>query len=244
MSGMRISFCITCKNRLWQLRHTFPANLEAVLADGAAELVLVNYNSADDLDDWVRGFKDHIDRGVVRYVHERTEPYFHASKANNLSHLAATGDFVVNLDADNHIGTTLPAWRSTWAERTDTVIHGFSGDYGDGTYGRIGLPRTAYLAIGGYDEAMLPMSVQDKDLLMRAQASGLAYRQIRQPGVAALRNSIGQKMKYTGYRMTHGEMSHHNHRRFDENRRRKRVKVNRTRQPTTVLLNFTTEIEL
>lgn len=241
---MRISFCITCKNRLWQLQHTFGPNLEAVVADGASELVLVNYNSADGLDGWVRRFAGHVDRGVVRYVHERNEPFFHCSKAKNLAHLAATGDFVVNLDADNHIGTTIAAWRRVWAERSDTVIHGFSGDYGDGTYGRIGLPRSAFLAIGGYDEAMLPISQQDKDIMMRAQAHGLHYVKIPQPGVAALRNSVAQKMRYSGYRMSHAEMHDANVRRVEENRRRGRVKVNRTRRPTKVLVNFSTETEL
>jgi hypothetical protein len=241
---MRISFCITCKNRLWQLRHTFPANLDAVVADGASELVLVNYNSADGLDGWVRRFDEHVDSGVVRYVHERTEPHFHCSKAKNLAHLAATGDFVVNLDGDNHIGTTIAAWRRAWAEQPNSVLHGFSGDYGDGTYGRIGLPRPAFLAIGGYDEAMLPITHEDKDLIMRAGASGLRYRQIRQPGLAALPNSVGQRVRYTGTRMSHGKMADANMRRLEANRRHGRVKVNPSRRPAKVLLNFATEIKL
>ena len=241
---MRISFCVTCKNRLWQLRHTFPANVDAVLADGESELVLLNYNSEDGLDDWVRGFAEHVESGAVRYVHQRSEPYFHCSKAKNLAHRAATGDFVVNLDADNHLGTTIAAWRSAWSERPDTVLHGFSGDFGDGTYGRIGLPRAGFLAIGGYDEAMLPISQQDRDIIMRAEAHGLSYRQIRQPGVAALPNSTAQKMRYCGYQMSHREMHDANLRRLEENHRRGRVKVNRTRRPTKVLLNFTTETHL
>jgi glycosyl transferase family 2 len=243
-SGVRISFCVTCKNRLWQLRHTFPANVDAVAADGAAELVLLNYNSADGLDRWVRRFEADVERGLVRYVHERSAPHFHCSKAKNLAHLAATGDFVVNLDADNLVGDTIAAWRRAWDERPDTVLHGFSGDYGDGTYGRIGVPRTTFLAIGGYDEAMLPLSQQDKDLIMRAEASGLRYRKIPQPGVAALRNSVGQKMRYSGLPMSYAQMSHANVRRLQENRRRGRVTVNASRQPSKVLLNFTTEIEL
>jgi hypothetical protein len=241
---VRISFCVTCKNRLWQLRHTLGSNLDVVTADGAAELVLLNYNSADGLDGWVRGFAAQVESGALRYVYERTAPHFHCSKAKNLAHLAATGDFVVNLDADNHIGDTIAAWRCAWDERPDTVLHGFSGDYGDGTYGRIGVPRSTFLAIGGYDEAMLPLSQQDKDLIMRAEAAGLRYRKIPQPGVAALRNSVGQKMRYSGLPMSYAQMSHANVRRLEENRRRGRVRVNVTRQPTRVLLNFTTEIEL
>ena len=43
----KVSFCSTCKNRLWQLAHTLPDNLAAIAADSYSEMVLVNYNSED-----------------------------------------------------------------------------------------------------------------------------------------------------------------------------------------------------
>ena len=103
----KISFCMTCKNRLWQLAHTMPRNLFAIRADGCAEMVLVNYNSQDRLDTWIRQFRSAVEAGTLRYVHEQSDPYFHTAKAKNLAHLAATGEFVVNLDADNFIGDTI-----------------------------------------------------------------------------------------------------------------------------------------
>src|SRR5205823_9246972 len=59
----KISFCTTCKNRLWQLSHTLPPNLAAIEADGCSELVLVNYNSQDELDVWIRQFRSAIEAG-------------------------------------------------------------------------------------------------------------------------------------------------------------------------------------
>jgi hypothetical protein len=104
---LKISFCTTCKNRLWQLRHTMPPNIAAIEADGCSEMVLVNYNSEDGLDEWIGQFRPAMDAGTLRYVHERSDPHFHGFKAKNLAHFAATGDFVVNLDADNFVGDTI-----------------------------------------------------------------------------------------------------------------------------------------
>src|SRR5438105_1725028 len=117
----KISFCSTCKNRLWQLSQTFAPNLSAVEADGSSELVLLNYNSQDGLGEWIRQFGSAIEAGTLRYVHERSDPHFHMAKAKNLAHLAATGEYVVNLDADNFIRDTIPRWRKFWRRHPDLV---------------------------------------------------------------------------------------------------------------------------
>ena len=94
-SGLKIYFCTTCKNRFWQLAHTMPQNLAAIELDGFSEMVLVNYNSQDGLDQWIRQFRSAIEAGMLRYVHEWSDPNFHASKAKNLFHFAATGEFAI-----------------------------------------------------------------------------------------------------------------------------------------------------
>lgn len=240
----RISFCVTCKGRLWQLRQTLPGNLDIAQADGHIEIVLVNYNSEDGLDEWVRQFRDQLDSGVLRYVHERTEPFFHCSKAKNLAHFAATGDLLVNLDGDNFIDDIPRVWRQVWAEHFDTVIHGLDVDGSDGTYGRIGLPRKHFLAIGGYDEQLLPAGVQDRDLIERAKASGLAHRRIRPTGLAAIRNTIAEKMRFLDTEMSYEDMRQANNRTMRENLERGILRANPDRKPVRVLLNFTDEIEL
>jgi len=240
----KASFCATCKNRLWQLRHTLPLNIEAIRADGCAELVLVNYNSRDGLDDWVRQFQSEIDSGLLRYVHERTQPYFHCSKAKNLAHLAATGDFVVNLDADNFIGTTIATFREIWTEDSDTMIHGFCGDFHDGTYGRIGVPKGVFLALGGYDEGMLPIGHEDRDLIKRATAFGLKFRRLKQGGIPAIRNTIRDKMAYTGSAYSYKDMARINSARLEEHIRDGRLVANVGRTPVRVLINFAVDVDL
>jgi predicted glycosyltransferase involved in capsule biosynthesis len=240
----KISFCTTCKQRLWQLRHTFRPNLEAILTDGFSEIVLLNYNSQDGLDDWIRQFRPEIEAGLLRYIHERTETHFHCSKAKNLAHFASTGDFVVNLDADNYIGDTIPAFRNAWRNHYDTVIHGFCGDYSDGTYGRIGLSKRYFLALGGYDEEMLSFGHQDRDLIRRAEAFGLRRLLLKQDGIPALKNDYRDKMKFSGSTYSYGEMATINSARSDESICSGRLAANPDRTPVKVLLNFSVETEL
>ncbi len=240
----RLSFCTTCKNRLWQLRQTLPVNLYAIGFDGEAELVLVNYNSQDGLDGWLRQFQPEIDAGRLRYFHESTQTHYHASKAKNLAHFGATGDYLINLDADNFIGDTIETLRSLWEEGPDSLIHGFCGNYADGTYGRIGLSRESFRRLGGYDEDMMPMAHQDRDLISRARASGMPIVKTRQSGVPAIRNGCAEKMKYLGVRCSFGEMSERNSKHLDENLRLGRLSVNASRRPMPVCFNFNHAVEI
>ncbi|MGW7518216.1 hypothetical protein ACWGJ2_21770 [Streptomyces sp. NPDC054796] len=249
---------MTCKNRLWQLRRTLPENLERAEADGNAEVVLVNYDSRDGMDEWVRTFRPHIERGLLRYLHLRDAPHFHMSKAKNLAHFGATGEFLVNVDADNFIGDTVPAWRAQWARAYDTLIHGFVAETdkgrtgerdglpaeGNGTSGRIGLPRRHFMALGGYDEEMLPMSQQDVDLIDRARALGLAVVRLPQPGRASILNSIEDKLRDTGLPLDWEEMRRHNLERRRENLRLGRLTANPGRVPVRVLVDFAGEAEI
>jgi hypothetical protein len=221
-----------------------PPNLAAIEADGCAEMVLVNYNSEDELDVWIRQFQSAIEAGRLRYVHERSDPHFHASKAKNLAHFAATGEFVINLDADNLIGDMIATFRRFWHDNPDTVIQEFCGQYDDGTYGRIGMAKSHFIALGGYDEEMLPLGAQDLDLLRRAEASGLDFIGLTPKENRAIRNDVAQKMRYSGTGLPYDIMRRLNRVRSDESIRTGRLVVNQERKRRPVLINFCAEVEL
>jgi len=236
----KVSFCSTCKNRLWQLAHTLPDNLAAIAADPYSEMVLVNYNSEDQLDEWVSQFRSAMAAGTLRYVHERSDPYFHVAKAKNLAHFAAAGEFVVNLDADNFIGDTIARYRKFWEDNPDTVIHGFCGDKRDGTYGRIGMAKCYFLALGGYDEELLSGGVEDDDLLGRAKAWGLDYLGLAQKGMPVMRNLVADTVQYTATPGSYKNLLKLNFARTKESIRTSRLVVNRERKPRSVVINFST----
>jgi hypothetical protein len=243
-SPIKISFCVTCKGRLWQLRQTLPANLDVAQNDQHSEIVVVNYNSPDDVDPWMREFQPWIDSGVLRYIHEKTATVFHGSKAKNIAHLGATGEFLFNLDCDNFIGAAIPALRRLWQNNHDAVIHGFSGISLDGTFGRIGISRSRFHELGGYDEKMHAMAYHDVDLINRALVLGVTVIGTTAASGPAIRNTQQQKMQYCPDTLTWDEMFQLNRELSRQNLRSGILQANPARMPVNVLLNFTDEIQI
>ena len=179
-----------------------------------------------------------------------SDPHFHMSKAKNLAHFAATGEFVVNLDGDNFIGDTIARYRSFWRNNPDLVIHGHcrgprsGSSSSSGTYGRIGMAKRHFLALGGYDEEMLSGAGDDWDLLRRAKASGLRFITLAQLGISAIPNDKAEHIRYSGTNLPHHVIKDLNIARSVESLRIGRRIANQGRKPRPVLINFSTEVEL
>ena len=186
-----ISFCTSCKNRTKYLKKTLEHNLK-VVQDTAHDINIVDYNSEDDLDEYMSNFSQHLNLHYHRYSCQTNE--WHASKAKNVSHIAANGDIVFNLDCDNFISKQLVFQIETiFSCVPDTIFFNaykpgvkFNKDnieyIGDGTGGRIALTKQNFIKLGGYDESFEPMGYQDNDLIARSIAIGLSY--IREPNYA------------------------------------------------------------
>jgi glycosyltransferase involved in cell wall biosynthesis len=100
--GISISFCVTCRNRLWQLQETLESNL-SVLGKNH-EIVLVDFGSSDGLSSWVwAGFEDDIRNGRLTFFEVLSEVSWSSPKAKNLAHRLAKGNYLFNLDADNFL---------------------------------------------------------------------------------------------------------------------------------------------
>jgi hypothetical protein len=68
---MRVSFCTTVHNRLHQFARTFDHNASRVLADPDAEWIVLNFNSSDRLDQFMRERLPHLPRRVI-YARDRS----------------------------------------------------------------------------------------------------------------------------------------------------------------------------
>src|SRR5262249_19016949 len=144
--------------------------------------------------------------------------------------------------------------RRFWTDNPDAVIHGFSGVLVDGSFGRIGIAKRHFVALGGYDEEMLPMGSQDLDLIRRAEAYGLDYLRLPYRGPPALSNGarlapaqhddFGEKVRYSGMNIRYVDMNRLNRARSDESIRIGRLIANRERKRRPVLINFSSQLEL
>lgn len=190
-----VTYCVTCRNRLHQLRETLPGNLRVAGAAGHS-VALVDYGSEDGLSGFVwDGFRDWIGRGTLRFFEVDRPAAWHAPRAKNLAHRIAPGGYLFNLDGDNHL-TAADARMVAACAASGCIAWQFSGDYEDGSFGRIGLPADTFAALGGYDESFHPMGHQDTDLLARALASGRSLARLPATAAAPIRNTVGDKVAH------------------------------------------------
>lgn len=218
----RLSFCITCKNRFYQIKETLPKNLiDNMIFKEVIEFVLVDFGSKDGLKEWVLStFPHELEEGYLAYYYTDELPSWHASVAKNTSHFFASNDLLVNLDCDNYTGRFGGKFviKNFMKYGVGIVTHQFSGEYGDGTYGRIGLSKLLFNRIGGYDESFQPMGFQDSDLIQRAKFIGLKYKNCYNSQYAySMINSVAEKIKYCNSELSYDEMNLLNFKKSNEN---------------------------
>lgn len=164
---MSISFCTTCRNRLYQLKQTLPYNLER-LTDNS-DICLVDYGSTDEISDWVWSeLKNYIYGHKLIFFEVKNSVNWHMAKAKNLAHRISNKEYLFSLDADNYLSENDLVLIKRFAE-SSSIVHQFSGDWEDGSCGRIGLASKLFYDLGGYDESFLPMGAEDIDIKNRAE---------------------------------------------------------------------------
>lgn len=164
-------------NRLHHLKQTLPANLEANASYPNLEFVLLDYNSEDGLEEWIKSeLQEHIRSGRLVY-YKTTEPkYFHRSHSRNMVFKLATGDIVCNIDADNFTGKDFAKYVNTQFSTNKNIF--IAADTENRYYfirdvcGRICFRKTDFDAIGGFDEEMEGYGDEDRDLISRLKLLG------------------------------------------------------------------------
>lgn len=208
-ADLKLSFCITCKNRMHQIKKTLPTNLEENFVEkDKIEFVLVDFGSTDGLKDWiVNNFKHELESGYLKYYYTDELPYWHACIAKNTAHYYAKNDIVVNLDCDNYTGNRGGKYViDQFIADNRVLLHQFN-EFGDGTYGRIAVFKKYFDKIGGYDESFEPMAFHDTDLLIRMELLGLKYIRINVKEYCRAENNTKEEgLMYTDTEISWEEM--------------------------------------
>jgi hypothetical protein len=167
----RISVCTNCMNRLHDLMVTLPVNIYHNRDYPHVEFVLLNYNSQDQMDAWVRNYMmRYIEAGILVYVRTTEPRFYRQAHSRNVCFKVATGDIVTNVDADNFTGPGFAEMLNLLAELQPTRA-AFSADKVL-MHGRIGFYKNEWLELGGYDEDLVGYGWEDYSLLFRAMAAG------------------------------------------------------------------------
>jgi hypothetical protein len=210
-----IYFCTTCKGRAQHIELTLPANLRG---NPLAHFVLLNYNSPDHLEEYLRTTPDPYVRGALESgrlsVYRFTEPGpFRMAHAKNMAHRLALregADILVNMDADNYAGAGFDQYVANALTVADGAVggpghlsrdflwaHMRKGEMRRGISGRIAVTKHAFLAAGGYDEVYHEWGPDDKDFNVRLRRLGFEAKEIDPKFLSAV--SHNDKMRFREY---------------------------------------------
>lgn len=169
----KISFCITCMNRLSHIQETLPRNIKDNYCLGEVEFVLLDYNSSDGLEDWVKSnMENHIKTGILAYYKTLDPQTYLRSHSRNIAFKLANGQIVCNLDADNFLGKDFAADMISRFSISESIFYTSDLTSPD-VYGRVLLLKKDFLDVNGYDESLVGYGFEDLDLFHRLKRKGL-----------------------------------------------------------------------
>ncbi len=169
-----ISYCVPVMDRLEDLKATLSKNLLSNKGfREQVEFVVLSYEDSGATFEWVRAhFGDALRSGYLRLIRMPRLPVWHFGRAKNGFRGRLAGRFYSSLDGDNFVtGEETRQLLSVIKARGETFIfHHFSGQWGDGSSGRISLPARYFDAVG-YDETFLPRQFDEVDLILSTLAA-------------------------------------------------------------------------
>lgn len=175
---MKLSYCTTCHNRLWQLQLTLPHNVQ-YLKSGEVELVIVAFNDDSVLPFLQSNYADYLNDCRIRVIEHRENKLFadgsrwSCGYVKDIAHCQAMGKVLFNLDADNFIDDDLHHALLTLPPNT-ILITKQSEWLPDGRSGRIGCHKADYGKIRYRDKGRN----DDGDFMLRTYLAGIKKIQI------------------------------------------------------------------
>lgn len=173
-----ISFGTSCMGRLAHLEQTYIENIETALdQDPGTKFVLLNYNSQDGMDKWVKcNLIKYIKKGTVKYLRNTTATEFSQARTKNITLKHGLHEVVCNLDADNIITTRyMKKIIRVWNDDTCRIGGGGVVTEDDvvvscpmpHVFGRVSMYKKTLITMGGFDEQMRGWGGEDIDFYLR-----------------------------------------------------------------------------
>ncbi len=173
-------------NRLHHLKQTLPINFANNINYKELEFVLLDYNSTDGLESYIRNnFQEHIDSGKLIYYKTTTPQYFMRSHSRNLAFKLSSGNILCNIDADNFTGQDFAQYVNHKFAENDNIFLSTSGikklSGKADVLGRICVKKDDFNTVTGFDERMEYYGFEDNDLINRLQLFKLRNIMIEEP---------------------------------------------------------------
>jgi len=172
IAPLKISFCTTCMNRIEHLQRTLPQNFKDNADYPNIEFVILDYNSTDGLEQWMKKNFTKWQEKVVYYKTLQPQNYAR-SHSRNMAFRLATGDILCNLDADNFAGKNFAGFINQIFSSNCEVYLAAQKDNLQDIGGKICFKKSDFENIRGYDEEIINFGFEDNDFKNRLTKSGL-----------------------------------------------------------------------
>jgi hypothetical protein len=167
-------------NRLHHLKETLPKNIRDNESYGDVEFIVLNYNSQDDLDNWMRKeMKSYIDKGILTYLKTSASAFWNPSHAKNMATKFATGKILCNVDSDHFTEKNYATYVNNCFEADPAqFLSGRAPGAKLDMMGRFCLWRDDFLTVRGYDESFTGYGFEDQDIYDRLKLIGRKEKSI------------------------------------------------------------------
>ncbi|WCT14482.1 glycosyltransferase family 2 protein [Mucilaginibacter jinjuensis] len=167
MLGLKISFCTVAMNRLHHLRQTLPVNIADNLSYGNLEFVILDYNSNDGLQDWIREtMHPQIKSGILKFFRTDEPKLFNRSHSRNMAFRLGKGDILCNIDADNFTGPGFADYINKIMQNSPDTFITPSFHIRD-IIGKLAIRRADFWGYRGYNEEITGYGFEDIELYKR-----------------------------------------------------------------------------
>lgn len=172
-----ISICTTCMNRVGDLSKTLKQNIvDNQDYQGKLEFVLLDYNSKDGLDEYVKSnLMEYIKSGILVYYRTEEPKYYSMSHSRNVAFKLASGEIINSVDADNFVGKGFVNRINMLSHQQPEKAVFLKGRRM--LRGRLGFYKKEFMEdLTGYSEVLgtIGYGAEDHDIMHRA--CGLGYK--------------------------------------------------------------------
>lgn len=189
MGELIISLCIPCMGRTHDLKETMPHLIKAVNESPPVEIMILNYNSKDDLNEFIKSVEGLKKENSLSYAKYYGREHYHLAHAWNLAVRASVGDYIVIMGTDAILARN-------YIERLRKLIK-------DGCIwmrtkhlkGIVAVKRKLFMEIGGYDERFEVYGGEDRDFEARLLRSGKKLGLVPNNMISIIKTSKKEKFK-------------------------------------------------
>ncbi|GAG59755.1 unnamed protein product, partial [marine sediment metagenome] len=168
----KISLCIPCMNRIEEVKIAISKNVEGNVDYKNFEIVLLDYNSTDGLDQWVKSeMMDYINSGLLVYYRTEEPVYWCPQHSRNVVMKLGSGDIINMIDANKFTTEGFATYINKVANQIErpAIFAKAMGKRKSKSYfrlfGRVGFFKDDFINFGGYNEELSGYGWQDRDLL-------------------------------------------------------------------------------